>query len=144
MRSNWPAALFPLYNLVPGNYSGIIVGLKHHMYRVTLFRPVASVRNKRDTMLTFNELLSEIKQRSPSEQLILLEELAHNLRHELIESKSQPDSQSQNPSQTSSSARTPEELGWPPGYFETVPGSIPDLDFKRHPQGEYPVREEFD
>jgi hypothetical protein len=29
--------------------------------------------------------------------------------------------------------RTPEELGWPPGYFERTAGSIPDETFQVHP-----------
>ena len=37
------------------------------------------------------------------------------------------------------SKKTPEELGWPPGFFERTAGSIPDLE--RAPQGEYEVRE---
>ncbi len=39
---------------------------------------------------------------------------------------------------------TPEELGWPPGYFENVFGSIDDPAFKRYPQGEFEVREAFE
>lgn len=31
-------------------------------------------------------------------------------------------------------AATPEELGWPPGYFEATFGSIDDETFIRHPQ----------
>ncbi len=38
-------------------------------------------------MLTFNELLNEVKRRSPTEQLALLEELARTLRQEWIENK---------------------------------------------------------
>ncbi len=30
--------------------------------------------------------------------------------------------------------KTPEELGWPPGYFENVIGSIDDETFMIHPQ----------
>lgn len=30
--------------------------------------------------------------------------------------------------------RTPEELGWPPGYFDSVYGSVTDDTFVRHPQ----------
>ena len=33
---------------------------------------------------------------------------------------------------------TPEERGWPPGYFEQTFGSITDETFVRHPQGELP------
>ena len=32
---------------------------------------------------------------------------------------------------------TPEERGWPPGYFDLA-GSITDDTFVRHPQGELP------
>ena len=39
---------------------------------------------------------------------------------------------------------TPEELGWPPGFFENVIGSIDDDTFVRQPQGEFPLREGFD
>jgi hypothetical protein len=34
-------------------------------------------------------------------------------------------------------AGTPEERGWPPGYFELA-GSITDETFVRQPQGEFP------
>lgn len=33
-----------------------------------------------------------------------------------------------------SAKRTPEELGWPPGYLETVVGAIEDDRFERPPQ----------
>ena len=39
---------------------------------------------------------------------------------------------------------TPEELGWPPGYFENTFGSITDETFVRHPQGEMPKPVDFD
>ena len=39
---------------------------------------------------------------------------------------------------------TPEGLGWPPGYFENVIGSIDDPAFKRYPQGEFETREPLD
>lgn len=39
-------------------------------------------------------------------------------------------------------AKTPEELGWPPGFFDRTFGSIPDLE--REPQGEIQEREPFD
>lgn len=35
---------------------------------------------------------------------------------------------------------TPEELGWPPGFFEQVVGSIDDPAFQRYPQGEFEPR----
>ena len=40
--------------------------------------------------------------------------------------------------------KTPEELGWPPGFVENVIGSIDDPAFKRHPQGEFEKREPLD
>ena len=44
----------------------------------------------------------------------------------------------------SPAAKTPEELGWPPGYFENTYGSITDPAFKRYPQGEFEKREPFE
>src|SRR5258708_5078309 len=41
------------------------------------------------------------------------------------------------PKDTSANAGTPEERGWPPGYFDLA-GSITDETFIRHPQGELP------
>ena len=35
-------------------------------------------------------------------------------------------------------AKTPEERGWPPGFFENVVGSIEDEAFCRPPQPPYP------
>ena len=42
------------------------------------------------------------------------------------------------PKDPSAIAGTPEERGWPPGYFEKTFGSIDDETFFRHPQGELP------
>lgn len=42
-----------------------------------------------------------------------------------------------------SKAATPEELGWPPGYFDLA-GSIDDETFTRPPQGEMPKPLDFD
>jgi len=39
---------------------------------------------------------------------------------------------------------TPEEGGWPPGFFEKTYGSIDDETFERPPQGELPRTVEFD
>ncbi len=36
---------------------------------------------------------------------------------------------------------TPEERGWPPGFFEATFGSLKDDPIERGPQGEYEVRE---
>ena len=96
-------------------------------------------------MLTFDELLNEIKRRSPAEQLVLMEELARTLRARLrMENKPQPDPQNFSKTQASESAKTPEELGWPPGYFENVYGSLRDTNFERPSQGEYETREDLD
>ena len=37
-----------------------------------------------------------------------------------------------------------EQDGWPPGYWESVYGSIQDESFIRHPQGVYEKRVEFE
>lgn len=39
--------------------------------------------------------------------------------------------------------KTPEELGWPPGYFEQTEGSQEHDPIVRQPQGEYELREEL-
>lgn len=39
---------------------------------------------------------------------------------------------------------TPEERGWPLGYFESTFGSIDDETFVRQPQGELPKSVELD
>ena len=41
----------------------------------------------------------------------------------------------------SSAALTPEELGWPPGFFERTFGSLRNDPLERLPQGEYEERE---
>ena len=41
----------------------------------------------------------------------------------------------------SSAALTPEELGWPPGFFEETFGSLRDDPIERGAQGEYEIRE---
>jgi hypothetical protein len=46
--------------------------------------------------------------------------------------------------QPRSGATTPEERGWPPGYFENTFGAIADDTFVRPPQGELPRPVEFD
>jgi hypothetical protein len=48
------------------------------------------------------------------------------------------------PKPPATAAKTPEELGWPPGYFEKTCGSITDEAFKRYPQGEFEKREALD
>jgi hypothetical protein len=42
-----------------------------------------------------------------------------------------------------SSKPTPEELGWPPGFFEQTEGALADDPIERPSQGEYEVREEL-
>jgi hypothetical protein len=44
----------------------------------------------------------------------------------------------------STSAPHTEQKEWPPGYWESVYGSIQDENFIRHPQGEYEKRVEFE
>lgn len=36
---------------------------------------------------------------------------------------------------------TPEEIGWPPGFFEATAGAWAGEPLERGPQGEYEVRE---
>lgn len=38
-------------------------------------------------------------------------------------------------------AKTPEELGWPSGFFEQTAGCLQDNPLVRYPQGEYEQRE---
>ena len=40
-------------------------------------------------------------------------------------------------------AKTPEELGWPPGFFERTFGCLQDDPIVRWPQGEYEEREQI-
>jgi hypothetical protein len=47
------------------------------------------------------------------------------------------------PNEVPAKTPTPEELGWPPGYFDLA-GSIDDETFIRHPQGELPKPVDFD
>lgn len=47
------------------------------------------------------------------------------------------------PKETPAGTMTPEDRGWPPGYFDLA-GSIDDETFIRHPQGELPKPVEFD
>ncbi|MBE9053597.1 hypothetical protein IQ243_24965 [Nostocales cyanobacterium LEGE 11386] len=44
----------------------------------------------------------------------------------------------------SAPAKTLEELGWPPGFFERTAGSLVDDPIQRYPQGEYDQREQFE
>ena len=39
---------------------------------------------------------------------------------------------------------TPEELGWPSGFFEATEGALRDDPLERLPQGNYEEREELD
>ena len=82
-------------------------------------------------MLTYNELLTEVRQRPPTERLALLEELAHSLRTDFTAT-------------TNSTPKTSTDLGWPPDYFEQTFGSLRDVDLERQPQGEYEIREQID
>lgn len=89
-------------------------------------------------MLSYNDLLNELKRRPPSEQLTLLEELVRFLREELTATSK--------PSKVSSDSEAPDlqAKGWPVGYFEETFGSLRDVNLERQPQGEYEVRESLD
>jgi hypothetical protein len=41
-------------------------------------------------------------------------------------------------------SKIPEELGWPPGFFEQTAGSLADDPIQRYPQGEYEARESLE
>lgn len=45
------------------------------------------------------------------------------------------------PLEPSAQPKTPEELGWPPGFFEQTAGCLQDDPLVRYPQGEYEERE---
>jgi len=77
-------------------------------------------------MLTYQELLSEVKRRSPEEQLALLEDLVHLLRQELAVSN-----------KALQETAPVKDLGWPPGYFEQTFGSLKNDPIEHGPQGEY-------
>lgn len=40
-------------------------------------------------------------------------------------------------------AKTPEEFGWPPGFFKQTDGALANDPLVRGEQGEYQVREEL-
>lgn len=40
--------------------------------------------------------------------------------------------------------KTPEELGWQPGFFESTAGCLEDHPLVRYPQGEYEQRESIE
>ncbi|OUL32018.1 hypothetical protein BV378_00330 [Nostoc sp. RF31YmG] len=44
----------------------------------------------------------------------------------------------------SAPAKTLQELGWPPGFFERTAGSLADDPIQRYPQGEYDTRESLE
>jgi hypothetical protein len=47
------------------------------------------------------------------------------------------------PGLPASAPATPEDLGWPPDFFEETAGSIQDPTFRRHDQGEFASRPDF-
>lgn len=77
-------------------------------------------------MLTYDEVINGIKVWPRNEKFALLEELVHTLREETKEVAVQ---------------KTPEELGWPPGYFERAYGIQRHDPIERQPQPEYQERE---
>ncbi len=48
------------------------------------------------------------------------------------------------PKAAASRPKTPEELGWPPGFFEKTAGTIQDPTFRRYDQGEFEKRLDFE
>ncbi len=81
-------------------------------------------------MLSYEELVAEIRKLSPVEKLALLEEVAHSLRTEAKltgESKIEQDNTSK----------------WPSDFFSQTYGMFRNDPLERLPQGEYEVREEL-
>lgn len=48
------------------------------------------------------------------------------------------------PALKSVSPTAPEDLGWPPGFFDRTYGSFREQPLVREPQGEYEIREELE
>jgi hypothetical protein len=65
-------------------------------------------------MTTLDEMIAQIDHLTPAEQARLVELLAARLARTL----SGPPANAPKP---------PEELGWPPGFFEQTAGSLPDF-----------------
>jgi hypothetical protein len=47
------------------------------------------------------------------------------------------------PRPSEAAGKTPEELGWPPGFLEQTYGSMKDDPIERPPQPDYDVRDEL-
>ncbi len=76
-------------------------------------------------MLSYEEILSEIRRLSREEKLALLEEMIHSLRSEIATAAPHEQAQS-----------------WPPGFFEQTYGIFRDDPLQRLPQGDYETRDE--
>jgi hypothetical protein len=66
--------------------------------------------------VTFDEIIAQIDHLTPAEQARLVELLAARLARTLS-----------TPPASEPAQKTPEALGWPPGFFEQTAGSLPDL-----------------
>jgi len=47
------------------------------------------------------------------------------------------------PIQGEAEKKSPEERGWPPGYFERTAGCLADDPIQRWPQGAYEIRDDI-
>ena len=79
------------------------------------------------------DLYERLKKRTEKSQ--------HTLETELLEVVAAAVTTNEQTSATP--AKTPEELGWPPGFFEQTAGSIPDYPDIPY-EGDFEVREELD
>lgn len=87
-------------------------------------------------MLSYQELLYEIKRRPQLEQLRLIEEIIHSIRETTTDTVTdQPDTLEQPVDESVDENFVPHTtqeaiaLGWPPNYFEETYGSLRGVDF---------------
>lgn len=78
-------------------------------------------------MLSFDELLVELKKRTREERLALLEEVARSLREDFAGASDQA---------KATQLTVEKNNGWPEGFFEKTYGLFRDDPLMRLPQGE--------
>ncbi|WP_016951730.1 DUF2281 domain-containing protein [Anabaena sp. PCC 7108] len=78
------------------------------------------------------EIIESLTPQQQEEVLNFIEFLQFKSQKHDIDIKSQPPQKS------------PEELGWPPGFFEETAGCLADDPIQRYPQGEYEEREQLE
>lgn len=78
------------------------------------------------------EIIESLTPQQQEEVLNFIEFLQFKSQKHDIDTKVQPPQKS------------PEELGWPPGFFEETAGCLADDPIQRYPQGEYEQREQLE